>query len=199
MNRPLDMLRAIARRSENSPSEKAVLSLNSFISSPDASVDRREPVSGPTVGQHERNERNEKKTRRSSDPEERAGFVEHDGGPPRAWAEGFGALCAMPPPRGFSAVRWARIVDATGRFLDRWAAEAALLGWSDLDVFGCDPARPDARFDCMGLVLLLDGCEVERIDVGGADLLTSTGTRQRFHRRPRPLGTVSLWRLVREA
>src|SRR5215208_7445804 len=66
-------------------------------------------------------------------------------------------------------------------------------GWSDLDVFGCHPTRPDARFDCMGLVLLLDRVEVVGVDEHGADLETSTGARQRYRRRPLPDGTVSLW------
>jgi hypothetical protein len=49
----------------------------------------------------------------------------------------------------------------------------------------------------MGLVLLLDRCEVVAIDREGADLLTVTGARQRFRRRPLPRGTVPLWELIR--
>ena len=56
---------------------------------------------------------------------------------------------------------------------------------------------PAARFDCMGLVLLLDRREVVAIDPDGADLVTVTGARQRFRRRPLPPGTVSLWQLRR--
>jgi len=82
-------------------------------------------------------------------------------------------------------------------FLDRWAAEASKCGWSDLDVFGCDAAAPDKRFDCMGLVLLLDRWEVSSVDEAGADLTTETGTLLRYRRRPLPVGTVSLWQLVK--
>ena len=66
-----------------------------------------------------------------------------------------------------------------------------------LTVFGCDPGRTAARFDAMGLVLLLDRCEVAAIDQDGADLVTVTGARQRFRRRPLPPGTVALWQLGR--
>lgn len=135
--------------------------------------------------------------KRSDDVEERAAIVEFDGGIPRAWAEGSAALCAMPPPTGFTPARWQRITDATGAFLDRGGADAARLGWSDLDAFGCHPERPAARFDCMGLILLLDRCEAAAIDRDGADLLTVTGARQRFRRRPMPPGTVPLWRVAR--
>ena len=103
----------------------------------------------------------------------------------------------MPPPTGFSPERWQRIIDATGAFLDRWAGEAIGCGWSDLDVFGCHRQAPAARFDCMGLVLLLDRREVVAIDQDGADLVTVTGARQRFRRRPLPPGTVPLWELAR--
>jgi hypothetical protein len=133
----------------------------------------------------------------AADLDERAAIVEHDGGAPKTWAEGFAAMLAMPAPSGFSAQRWQRIVDATGTFLDRWTDTAIDCGWSNLDVFGCDRDRPDARFDAMGLVLLLDRCEVVSIDEAGADLVTTTGARQRYRRRPLPPGTVSLWELVR--
>jgi hypothetical protein len=103
----------------------------------------------------------------------------------------------MPPPTGFWPERWRRVIDAAGRFLDAWSAEAIASGWSELDVFGCDPDRPDARFDCMGLMLLLDRCEVVGVDEHGADLVTSSGARQRFRRRPLPRGTISLWKLAR--
>jgi hypothetical protein len=66
-----------------------------------------------------------------------------------------------------------------------------------LAVFGCDPDRPDARFDAMGLALLLDRAEVVAVDEAGADLVTTTGARQRYRRRPLPRGTVSLWELVK--
>jgi hypothetical protein len=116
---------------------------------------------------------------------------------PKTWLEAFAGMVAMPAPSGFSAQRWRRIIDATGSFLDRWADVAAACGWTDLDIFGCDPDRPDARFDAMGLALLLDRCEVVGVDEAGADLRANTGARQRFRRRPLPHGTVPLWQLQR--
>jgi hypothetical protein len=65
-------------------------------------------------------------------------------------------------------------------------------GFANRFLFAC-VRRPDARFDCMGLVLLLDRCEIIGIDEDGADLVTETGTRQRYRRRPLPVHTVSLW------
>jgi hypothetical protein len=105
-------------------------------------------------------------------------------------------MIRAPAPTGFSARRWQRIIDDAGCFLDRWADGAAACGWSDLDVFGCHPDRPDARIDCMGIVLLLDRFEVVGVDQAGADLMNA-GVRQRFYRRPPPAGTISLWQLQR--
>ena len=129
------------------------------------------------------------------DLDERAALVECGANVPRRWAEGFAALCSMSQPVGFTSERWRRIIDATGAFLDCWAAEAIACGWSDLDVFGCDPDRPVARFDCMGLLMLLDRCEIVGIDEGGADLVAGPEARLRYRRRPLPAATISLWQL----
>jgi hypothetical protein len=128
--------------------------------------------------------------------DERAAIIEYGTGVPRRWTDGYAALSTMPAPTGFSPERWQRIVDAAGVFLDRWAAEAIRSGWSVLDMFGCGSDRPDARFDAMGVALLLDRCSVISIDAGGADLVTATGTPQRYRRRPLPADTVALWDLA---
>jgi hypothetical protein len=130
--------------------------------------------------------------------DERAALIEYGANVPRRWAEGYAALCSMSPPTGFSPGRWQRIIDAVGTFLGRWAADAIRCGWSDLDVFGCNPDRPDARFDAMGLVMLLDRCEVIAVDEGGATLRTASGSGLRFHRRGLPADTVPLWQLITE-
>jgi hypothetical protein len=122
-------------------------------------------------------------------------IIEEGAGVPKRWAEGFAAMCSIPAPTGFSPERWRRIIDATGTFLDEWAAKAIACGWTDLDVFGCDAAAPDRRFDCMGIALV-DRWEVVGIDEGGADLMTETGARLRYYRRSLPTNTVRLWDLV---
>src|SRR3954451_24754508 len=46
----------------------------------------------------------------AEDPSERATTLEVSADAPRRWAEGYAALCAMPPPSGFSPERWRRVV-----------------------------------------------------------------------------------------
>jgi hypothetical protein len=128
---------------------------------------------------------------------ERAALIEFGAEVPREWAEGFAALAAMPPPTGFWPDRWQRIIDAAGHFLDSWAGDAARLGWTTYDAFGCHDTAPAARFDCKGLVMLLDRYRIVSIDERGADLATESGARQRFYRRPMPPGTTMLWELHR--
>jgi hypothetical protein len=196
MSRWAEMFAALSRgadtidTSDTNPVEKVappIVSLVSIVSgaaerefSSNAAVDAAQPEVADT-----------------DDLEERAAIIEEGAGVPRAWAEGYAALSTMPTPTGFSPERWRRIVDATGTFIDRWATEAIRCGWSDLDIFGVDPAAPDRRFDCMGLTLLLDRCEIVNIDPAGADLVSTTGARQRYRRRPLPPDTVSLWDLAR--
>ena len=59
---------------------------------------------------------------------------------------------------------------------------------STLEMFGAHETAPAARFDCMGWRSLLDRGEVVSIDRDGADIVTVTGARQRFRRRPLPAG-----------
>jgi hypothetical protein len=55
--------------------------------------------------------------------EERAAIVEHDGGVPRAWAEGFARLDPRKPPGDVPPLRWLRFIDDCGRFVDGgWAS-----------------------------------------------------------------------------
>jgi hypothetical protein len=129
-------------------------------------------------------------------PRDRAPLLGHEKNESlRSWTDGFAALSRMPAPSGFSSQRWGRIINATGIFLDRWGTEAVQCRWSDLDVFGCDPDRPDARFDCMGLALLLDRAEVIALDCEGATLKAQAGSELRYRRRLLPAGTVLLWDL----
>ena len=168
---------------------------------PKAASEREEPTLGALGGlggvpvDFRKSEGAESGASVADDRDERAAIIEEAADAPRRWAEGYAALCTMSSPSGFSPDRWRRVVDATGIFLDRWGDEVIRCSWSDLDVFGCHDTAPTARFDCMGLMLLLDRCEIVAIDQDGADLVTASGARQRFRRRPLPPGTVLLWEL----
>ena len=129
------------------------------------------------------------------DFEERAALIEYGAGVPREWAEGFARLDMASPPRGLDQRRWRTLIDDGGRFLDQWGAEAARLGWSALDVFGVHPVAPNARYDAMGLVLLINGGEVISIKSDRATIRArGSGSLLTYLRRP-SAGGVALWEL----
>jgi hypothetical protein len=128
--------------------------------------------------------------------DERAALVEFGVGVPRAWAEGFACLNLASPVKGFDDARWRTLIDDGGKFLDRWGAEAAKLGWAAEDVFGVHPHAPGARYHAAGLVLLINGGEVVAIDVQSASIkVKGSGSVLIYLRKPRQ-GAVALWALA---
>jgi hypothetical protein len=133
--------------------------------------------------------------------EERAAIIEHDGGIPRAWAEGLARLDPARPPADISPYRWRRFVDDCGRFLDAgWAARAAELGWGPLDLFGADRERPFVRRDNMGLLWATNGGKIVELHRHSAVIEARDGVREAYRRRPVEVGRVVLaWERARSA
>ena len=82
------------------------------------------------------------------------------------------------PLEGFNSKRWNQIIQDGTRFLAQWGSS----GWSDSDLFGAHPTVPAARFDFMGLVLLIAGGEVEAIESDHAVLRTAGGSLLTYRR-----------------
>lgn len=99
------------------------------------------------------------------------------------WAEGVGRLMIMPIPRGHPPAAWQRMLDDAEQFMDRWATQAAALGWHDWEVWGVHRRAPWRRVDAMGLVPLLRGTRLTALTASEAVLVTATGARQTHHRR----------------
>jgi hypothetical protein len=130
--------------------------------------------------------------------EERAGIIEYDVGVPREWAEGFARLCQMPRPAAILPARWRELVDNAGLFIDRWAIQAASLGWSPADIFGCHRQAPLARYDLQGLVFVIGSGEVVAITALSATIRTRGGAPQTYRRTPPTPGerAAAVWELV---
>ena len=85
------------------------------------------------------------------------------------------------PPEGFSLIQWASIKVGAQTFASEWGEDARARGWAEDELFGLHPTRVDRR----GLAFLLHaGDRVVALDEDGADILTASGARQRFYRRP---------------
>jgi hypothetical protein len=129
--------------------------------------------------------------------EERAAIVEHDGGIPRAWAEGFARLDPARPPGEVPLYRWQQFIHDAGWFLDSpFCAVAAALGWGPLDLFGCDRDRPFARTSRAGLLWLLNGNRLVALTENTAAMETGTGARQTYRRKLSEPGRVLAWVLA---
>jgi hypothetical protein len=129
--------------------------------------------------------------------DERAAIVEHDGGAPREWAEGFARLDPDRPPGDVPAQRWLQFVDDIGRFLDSgFAMQAAALGWGPFDLFGCDRGRPFARIDQAGLLWQLTGDRLVALTADAAVIETRDGARRAYCRKPADPNRVLAWELL---
>jgi hypothetical protein len=126
--------------------------------------------------------------------DERAAIIEFDAKAPLEWAEAFAHLNYTMPPAGVPPARWRQIIDDGGRLLDRWAYEAAALGWLAADVFGVDPGAPMHRYDNMGLVPLICGGHVVAITPDAARIECHPGRYQTYYRCSRA-SPVTLWEL----
>jgi hypothetical protein len=99
-----------------------------------------------------------------------------------------GALCSANPnvpPGDVPARRWRQFLADVGGFIaSGFAEQAAALGWSEVDLYGCDDTRPFARIDQAGLLWSLNGDRLVAITANAATIETRTGARQTWRRRP---------------
>jgi hypothetical protein len=129
---------------------------------------------------------------------ENAPIVEHDGGAPRAWCEGFARLDRLHSPADVPPRRWQTFLDDCAKFLNSgWAQKAMALDWGPLDLFGCDRTRPLARVDKAGLVWLLNGDRLVALTENSATIETRTGNLQTYRRKPIEPGRVLAWEIAR--
>jgi hypothetical protein len=128
--------------------------------------------------------------------EERSAIAEYDGGAPRAWAEALARLDPAHPPCDVPPMRWLRLIDDCGRFLDGgWAARAEALGWGPFELFGCDPIKPFVRLDRAGLLWLIDGQKLLALTADTAAIATHSGSKLTYYRRLLEAGGVLAWEL----
>jgi hypothetical protein len=79
--------------------------------------------------------------------------------------------------------RWRQAVRGAKRFLAKWSSQAESLGWTSADLFGLHtpPERPHpsyrrlSRYDCTGLIWLLEGRPVVALTEATAAIENPTG------------------------
>jgi hypothetical protein len=107
------------------------------------------------------------------------------------WRRHLGTLDPSSPAHPLSPDRWRQLIDDAERFLSGWGNQAAALGWSTIDLFGCSPGFA-RRLDRDGLVTGLEGRVVTMMTDSHAMIDAGDGKLWRHERRDRP-GAVTWW------
>ncbi len=117
-------------------------------------------------------------------------------GVPETWTQGVADLLAMTCPASCPDAKWQALREDAYHFLRDHAARAHGLGWTEYDLFGVHPVKPWVRFDCMGLVPLLNGAKVTALSDIEAVIEKPSGARVTFRRRGQASAEICLiWEL----
>jgi hypothetical protein len=104
------------------------------------------------------------------------------------------AFLQLKPPALVDVARWRECVEDGKRFLAKWGGQAEALGWDSRDLFGLHqaPERPHpsynrlSRYDCTGLIWLLQGKEVIALTADTATIRRPTGNVTTYRRFNKP-------------
>jgi hypothetical protein len=97
------------------------------------------------------------------------------GASPDSWHTVLAAMEGRSCPERISPDRWQEVISDAEIFLARWGSAAHSLGWTALDLFGVHSSAPAARFDVMGLLLLVQGGAVVALTADAATIRRKTG------------------------
>jgi hypothetical protein len=97
-------------------------------------------------------------------------------------------------PNHVDSGRWQCAVDDGSCFLAQWGEQAEALGWTVRDLFGLHdvPANPHpsyqrlSRYDCTGLIWLLQGCPVVALTEATAAIRMPSGNVTTYRKNNKP-------------
>jgi hypothetical protein len=115
---------------------------------------------------------------------------------PMTWIAGLEAFDQKPCPIAVEPKRWLQLQEDTKHFVDRWGKQAAALGWSALNIFGCHPERPADRYDFMGLIWIIAGADIRAMGTDVVTLQTRSGALQRTWKCGDVRGQILVWELA---
>jgi hypothetical protein len=103
-------------------------------------------------------------------------------GVPPAWIEGGARFLSLQCPSFWPRRRWLVLQEDARQFLQQWAARAAALEWSALELFGVSRNEPFARIDLMGALPLLGGRRITELERDFISWVGPTGSRLVYRR-----------------
>ena len=115
---------------------------------------------------------------------------------PAEWIDGLQRMRLRTCPIAINPQRWLQLQDAATRFLELWGGQAAGLGWSALDVFGCHPEYPSDRDDYMGLIWLVTDADLQVMGPGIAMLRTRSKRLIRTSKSADVRERIPIWDLA---
>jgi hypothetical protein len=89
-------------------------------------------------------------------------------------------------PKGFSDKFWTGLCFNTEKITPHLTT-LIQCGWTLKNIFGCHPTHPSQRYECMGLLLLLEDNTIHEVTEGSITLKTRTGAIQTYRRHVTPL------------
>ena len=114
---------------------------------------------------------------------------------PTEWAALLHGFTERPCPITIEPKRWLQLQEDARRLVDQWGGQAAALGWSTSDMFGCHPTHPTERYDAMGLVWMVADAEIVAMGAEVVNLRKASGTLQRVWKCPIAHGRILAWNL----
>jgi hypothetical protein len=112
------------------------------------------------------------------------------------WIDGLALLKALPCPGWVAEDRWERLVYTALKLSAEWGEQAHALGWTTVDLFGCNPVPWAGRLDRNGLALTLADwhgpIQVRAVTTDKIALEVDHSNRLHFYRFERA-GSVPLW------
>jgi len=109
---------------------------------------------------------------------------------PKLWRKGFLDLRpSVVPCPGFTMATWGATQAIGLDFLDRWADQAADLGWTTLNLWGVHPEAGTVRVDFCG-ALVLGSAMVTEVTAEHIKWQNATYQREQVGR---PSGAVPIW------
>jgi hypothetical protein len=101
------------------------------------------------------------------------------------------------PPRDVPQKRWRQLLEDCARLSGEGIFDKAIqLGWTEIDLFGCDRDKPYARVDQMGLAWFPNGGRILAMTASVAVIRTGSGAQQTFRRKPSGPGQILVWELT---
>jgi hypothetical protein len=113
------------------------------------------------------------------------------------WAVPLTEFSARVCPPGIKPAYWDELVNEALLVSREWGAKALAVGWSALDLFGCNPDPLARRVDRDGLVKsvveMRCAAMILGMDDDTATLRGPNGSTLRHYRKLRAIGSVPLW------